>query len=53
MIFILEGKIRTHQGVYGTGTWVWLPQGETMEHRSTDKGDMVRIFIIDGALEIH
>jgi len=41
------------QGVYGTGTWVWLPQGETMEHRSTDEGDMARIFIIDGALEIH
>jgi quercetin dioxygenase-like cupin family protein len=39
--------------VYGTGTWVWLPQGETMEHRATDEGDMVRIFIIDGALEIH
>jgi hypothetical protein len=24
-----------------------------MEHRSTDEGDMVRIFIIAGALEIH
>jgi quercetin dioxygenase-like cupin family protein len=52
-IFVLEGKLRTHQGVYGPGAWVWFPQGETMEHGATDEGDMVGIFITDGAFEIH
>jgi quercetin dioxygenase-like cupin family protein len=27
-IFVLEGKLRTHEGTYGPGTWVWFPQGE-------------------------
>ncbi len=52
-IFVLEGKLRTHQGTYGPGTWVWFPQGETMEHGATDEADMVGIFITDGAFEIH
>jgi quercetin dioxygenase-like cupin family protein len=52
-IFVLEGKLQTHNGTYGPGTWVWFPQGETMEHGATDEGDMVGIFITDGAFEIH
>ena len=52
-IFVLEGKLQTHNGTYGPGTWVWFPQGETMEQGATDEGDMVGIFITDGAFEIH
>ncbi len=51
-IFVLEGKLRTHRGTYGPGTWVWFPEGETMEHGATDEGDMIGIFITDGAFEI-
>lgn len=51
-IFVLEGKLRTHRGAYGPGTWVWFPEGETMEHGATDEGDMIGIFITDGAFDI-
>lgn len=51
-IFVLEGKLRTHRGTYGPGTWVWFPEGETMEHGATDEGDMIGIFITDGAFDI-
>ena len=52
-IFVLEGKLQTHKGVYGPGTWVWFPQGETMEHGATDEADVVGIFITDGAFDIY
>ncbi len=29
-IFVLEGKLRTHEGTYGPGTWVWFPQDERL-----------------------
>ena len=51
-IFVLEGKLRTHRGTYGPGTWVWFPEGEIMEHGATDEGDMIGIFITDGAFDI-
>ncbi len=51
-IFVLEGKLRTHRGTYGPGTWVWFPEGEPMEHGATDEGDMTGIFITDGAFDI-
>ena len=51
-IFVLEGKLRTHKGTYGPGTWVWFPEGEVMEHGATDEADMVGIFITDSAFEI-
>jgi quercetin dioxygenase-like cupin family protein len=51
-IFVLEGKLRTHKGTYGPGTWVWFPEGETMEHGATDEADMTGIFITDRAFEI-
>jgi quercetin dioxygenase-like cupin family protein len=51
-IFVLEGKLRTRKGTYGPGTWVWFPEGETMEHGATDEADMTGIFITDRAFEI-
>lgn len=51
-IFVLEGKLRTHQGTYGPGTWVWFPRGEIMEHGAPDAGDMTGTFIADGACDI-
>jgi len=51
-IFVLEGKLRTHKGTYGPGTWVWFPEGETMEHGATDEADMIGILIIDKTFEI-
>ncbi len=51
-IFVLEGKLRTHEGTYGPGTWVWFPQDEIMEHGATGEGYLVFIFITDGAFDI-
>ena len=43
-IFVLEGKLQTDNRTYGPGTWVWFPQGETIELGATDESDMVGIF---------
>ena len=51
-IFVLEGRLKTHRGTYGPGTWVWFPHGEVMEHGATDEGDVTGIFITDGEFEI-
>ena len=51
-IFVLEGRLKTHRGEYGPGTWVWFPKGQVMEHGATDDADVVGIFITDGAFEI-
>jgi quercetin dioxygenase-like cupin family protein len=37
---VLEGKLRTHHGTYGPGTWVWFPQGEPMEHGAVMEAGM-------------
>ncbi len=52
-IFVLDGTLKTHKGEYGTGTWVWFPKGEVMEHGATADADVVGIFITDGAFEIN
>ncbi len=51
-IFVLEGRLRTHAGTYGPGTWVWFPKGEVMEHGATEEGDVTGLFITDGPFEI-
>ncbi len=44
-IYVLSGKLRTHQGVYGPGTLVWFPEGEPAEHGPTEDEDLECLFI--------
>ena len=51
-MFVLEGRLVTHKGTYGPGSFVWFPEGETMEHGADANGDVVVMFITNKAFRI-
>ena len=44
-MYVLEGKLVTHRGEFGPGTFVWFPEGDTMQHGASPEGDMIALFI--------
>jgi quercetin dioxygenase-like cupin family protein len=52
-MFVLEGKLITHEGEYGPGNFVWFPEGLVMEHGATAERDVVVLFITNKRFEIH
>ena len=51
-MYVLEGQLVTHRGVYGPGTFVWFPEGEVMEHGASAEGDVVVLFVTNKAFRI-
>jgi quercetin dioxygenase-like cupin family protein len=51
-MFVLEGRLVTHDGTYGPGTFVWFPEGGIMEHGASADGDVVVMFITNKAFRI-
>lgn len=51
-MYVLEGQLVTHHGVFGPGTFVWFPEGEVMEHGASAAGDVVVVFITNKAFRI-
>jgi len=52
-MFVLEGTLATHSGSYGPGSFVWFPEGTTMEHGATGGGDTTVLFITNKRFEIN
>jgi len=52
-IYVLEGTLQTHEGSYGPGSFVWFPEGESMEHGATADGDVTVLFITNKPFDIH
>jgi quercetin dioxygenase-like cupin family protein len=52
-IYVLEGRLRTHQGTFGPGSFVWFPEGGRMEHGATDDADCTFLFITNKPFDIH
>lgn len=44
-MFVLEGTLRTHQGDYPQGTFVWFEEGGYMEHGATESEDVSVLFV--------
>lgn len=44
-IYVLDGTLKTNQGEFGPGSWVWFPEGGWMEHGATAKTDVTFLFI--------
>ena len=44
-MYVLEGQLVTHKGTYGPGSFVWFPEGETMEHGASADSDVVAVFV--------
>jgi quercetin dioxygenase-like cupin family protein len=51
-MYVLEGKLVTHKGTYGPGSFVWFPEGETMEHGASADGDVTAVFITNKPFRI-
>jgi quercetin dioxygenase-like cupin family protein len=51
-MYVLEGQLVTHRGVYGPGTFLWFPEGEVMEHGASPEGDAVVLFVTNKAFRI-
>jgi hypothetical protein len=49
----LSGTLNTHQGTYGPGSFVWFPEGGSMEHGATDDEDCTFLFITNKPFDIH
>ncbi len=45
-LYVLEGTLVTHKGMFPPGTFVWFPEGEVMEHGATEEGDVTALFTI-------
>lgn len=52
-MYVLEGTLKTHEGEYGPGNFVWFPEGALMEHGATAEQDVVVLFITNKPFEIH
>lgn len=52
-MYVLEGTLKTHQGNYGPGSFVWFPEGGTMEHGATEDGDCTFLFVTNKPFDIH
>jgi quercetin dioxygenase-like cupin family protein len=52
-IYVLDGTLNTHQGTYGPGSFVWFPEGGSMEHGATDDADCTFLFITNKPFDIH
>lgn len=52
-MYVLEGRLVTHAGTFGPGSFVWFPEGETMEHGATAEEDVTVLFITNKPFEIY
>jgi quercetin dioxygenase-like cupin family protein len=51
-MYVLDGNLATHKGVYGPGTFVWFPEGEVMEHGASSEADVTVLFITNKPFRI-
>ncbi len=52
-VYVLEGTLKTHQGQYSAGSFVWFPEGGIMEHGAKQDEDCTFLFITNKAFAIH
>ncbi len=51
-MYVLSGRLVTHKGTFGPGTFVWFPEGEAMEHGATPEGDVTVLFVTNKRFRI-
>ncbi len=52
-VYVLEGTLKTHQGQYSAGSFVWFPEGGIMEDGATQDEDCTFLFITNKASAIN
>ena len=51
-MFVLSGTLRTHEGDFGPGSFVWFPEGMTMYHGATEDSDCLMLFVTNKPFNI-
>jgi len=51
-MYVLEGTLVTHQGSFGPSSFVWFPEGETMEHGASAASDVTVLFVTNKPFRI-
>lgn len=51
-MFVLDGVLKTHEGEYEPGNFVWFAEGGWMEHGATDDVDVTCLFITNKPFDI-
>lgn len=44
-MYVLDGVLKTHEGEYGPGNFVWFSEGGWMEHGATEDNDVTCLFV--------
>jgi quercetin dioxygenase-like cupin family protein len=51
-LYVVSGKLYTHDGIYGPGDFVWYPEGVIGEHGATDDGPVTLVFMTNKPFDI-
>ncbi|PKM59995.1 MAG: DUF4437 domain-containing protein [Firmicutes bacterium HGW-Firmicutes-4] len=51
-IYVLEGILRTHEGLYEPGSYVWFPEGNLAEHGATEVMPVRIVFMTNKLFDI-
>jgi quercetin dioxygenase-like cupin family protein len=51
-MYVLDGVLKTHQGEFGPGSWIWFPEGGWMEHGATAKNEVTVLFVTNKKFDI-
>jgi quercetin dioxygenase-like cupin family protein len=51
-MYVLDGVLKTHQGEFGPGNWIWFPEGGWMEHGATAKSEVTVLFVTNKKFDI-
>lgn len=51
-MYVLDGVLETHKGMFGPGEFVWFPEGERMFHGATQENDVIFLFITNKPFNI-
>lgn len=52
-MLVLKGKLRTSEGNYGPGTFLWFPEGTEMWHGASEDEDVEMLFVTNKKFSIN
>jgi len=52
-MYVLQGKLVTHRGTFGPGTFVWFPPNEVVSHGASPDEELVILFLRHEDMDIN
>lgn len=51
-VYVMEGILKTNEGEFGPGSFVWFAEGDIAEHGATAETDVIVMFITNKTFDI-